>query len=114
MAGDFLLEHLPDAPEARPGVGAKHPWREDRFRKTFNLIYGYRSRALHGGRPFPAPMCNPPEKVREWKAAAERPTGLSISTQDGHGVAKDVPLYLRVFAHIARGAILNWWSTTTQ
>jgi len=81
------------------------------MKKLLTLVYNYRSRALHGGRPFPAPMCEPPMIFGDTNVPAERPLGITMSTRGGTWRAKDVPLCLHMFEHIVRGALLNWWES---
>ena len=69
-------------------------------------IYEYRSNALHGGIPFPAPMCNAEMKFED--CMAEKPTGLACHTLGGAWLAKDTPMLLHMFEHITRGVLLNW------
>jgi hypothetical protein len=71
-------------------------------------IYGYRSRALHAGTPFPAPMCERPYRLDDG-TYAERPPGLSSWAQDAVWNAEDVPMLLATFEEIAHGALLLWW-----
>lgn len=56
---DFILKFLPPPPAMRPDWG-RHPWKRKDMKKSMGQIYDYRSRALHSGKPFPAPMCVPP------------------------------------------------------
>ncbi len=65
---DFVLEFLPPPPSVRPPVGFQHPWDTGEIRETMRCVYGYRSQALHGGIPFPAPMCRPPFRNLGWSA----------------------------------------------
>jgi hypothetical protein len=57
----FLLTFLPSEPATRPYPYAQHRWSKTALRKSLALIYSYRSMALHGGTPFPAPLCRPQE-----------------------------------------------------
>jgi hypothetical protein len=54
----FLLHFLPDAPARRPPSAFQVPW--SGLRPILSKIYSHRSKALHAGTPFPAPMCIPP------------------------------------------------------
>jgi hypothetical protein len=56
---DFIIEFLPSEPPIRPPQNAQHPWNAAAMKETMSKLYDYRSRALHGGHPFPAPMCTP-------------------------------------------------------
>lgn len=105
----FCLKHLPPAPTPRPAEWAQFPWSKTKMREALSKIYEYRSRALHDGRPFPAPMCSPPRSMREWNAPAETLTSLGIHQAGSTWLKNDVPFHLHVFEYIARSAILEWW-----
>ena len=81
------------------------------LRASMNKIYDYRSRALHGGIPFPAPMCEPPYSDESWDAPAETPLGLAAHRMGGVWVAKDMPLLLHTFEYMVRRVLLKWWAT---
>jgi hypothetical protein len=98
----FVLEHLPAAPPERASAGLVD-W--DDLSKGLKQIYSYRSKALHAGTPFPAPMCWPPME----HPYEERPGGLGAGTQDHMWNADELPMLLHVFAHLTRGCLLNWW-----
>jgi hypothetical protein len=108
---DFLLEFLPSAPAIRPPLFAQHSWDKKVLRKTLKQIYNYRSRALHAGRPFPAPMCEPATSVGENGELAEIPIGLAVGMKGSVWISKDIPMLLHTFEYIARNAILNWWKS---
>ncbi len=109
---DFTLQFLPPAPSARPSEAFQIPWDCESMRKVLRLIYGYRSKALHGGTPFPAPMCDHAVRINRSEGFVERGTvGLAASTQGGVWLAKDVPISLHTFHYIVREALLNWWRT---
>jgi hypothetical protein len=105
---DFLLEHLPSPPTERPQWG-RLSWERAELKKVLSLVYAYRSKALHEGVPFPAPMCEPPAAIPDSNAPSEIPIGLATSTLGGVWKAEDTPILLHVFEHIARNAILSWW-----
>lgn len=108
---DFILEFLPPPPPKRPDDWGRHPWECQSLRKTMSLIYAYRSKALHGGSPFPAPMCEPPYRRESWEAPAEKPIGLARSSMGGSWVAEDTPMLLHTFEYIVRRVLLKWWAT---
>ena len=111
---DFLMEFLPTPPQARPADWAQHSWIEEDMRKSLRVIYGHRSRALHDGIPFPAPMCETAMRLDpQWAAPAEKPLGDAVSTAGGVWVRQDIPMLLQTFEHIARGALLEWWRKGT-
>lgn len=108
---DFIMKFLPSAPSVRPAECAQHSWEPRQMKKTMRLIYDYRSNALHGGRPFPAPMCLPPFRHSEWDAPEEKPTALAASMMGGTWLAKDTPMLLHTFEYIVRNALLKWWES---
>jgi hypothetical protein len=108
---EFLLGHLPLPPKERPAEWSQVDWSPDNLKKAFRLIYAYRSRALHDGMPFPAPMCEPPFLHQSWEAVAERPLGLAASVGSGTWLAKDTPMLLHTFEYIARNALTAWWTS---
>jgi hypothetical protein len=105
----FCLAHLPPPPSPRPAEWAQFPWSRTKMREALSKIYDYRSRALHDGRPFPAPMCSAPGTMREWNAPAETLTSLGIHQGGSTWLKHDVPFHLHIFEYIARNAILEWW-----
>ena len=70
-------------------------------------IYDWRSRALHDGVPFPAPMCQAPKKLDD--GHEEFLDGVAASSHGGSWVFEDLPMLLHVFEHIVRGTLLAWW-----
>ena len=99
---DFLLSFLPDPPTPRDNSNSI-PWERKYLKKALEQIYSYRSRALHGGIAFPPTLCEPP------KGFAERPTPGWRHSGGLTWDASDAPMFLHVFAHIVRGALLAWW-----
>lgn len=90
-----------------------------RLKKAVQLVYDWRSKALHGGTPFPAPMCDAP--IIQGKgpigyaganpgAIAERPFGLAAGTGGAMWNNEETPMLLHVFEHITRGVLLGWWN----
>jgi hypothetical protein len=106
---DFMWEFLPPPPQVRPWEWAQHSWNKKPIRKTMDCIYHYRSRALHRGIPFPAPMCFAPMKLEE--SYEEKPSGLASGTGTHKWEAKDIPIHLHTFEYMARGALLRWWDS---
>lgn len=108
---DFSMEFKPPPPPERPEHHwAQHPWSNKKFRKTVQKIYGYRSRALHDGRPFPAPMCRPP-MIYSKSDLPEVPLGLGASSNHSTWSIKDTPILLHTYEYIVRGSLLKWWDS---
>ncbi len=104
---DFVLKFRPPQPTERPPCAAID-WSDGSLRKILNTVYGYRSKALHAGKPFPAPMCEPPYRQSARPAPAEKPLG-HVGMGGGVWLEKDIPLLLHTFEYITRGTLLNWW-----
>ena len=106
---DFILEFLPSAPTKRPPKYVQHPWGKDEIKRTMEIIYSYRSNALHGGTPFPFPMCEVPYYPKDFEAPSEKPYGLGCYTYGGIWTIKDTPMLLNTFEYIVRNCLLSWW-----
>jgi hypothetical protein len=108
----FMDQFAPGPPAQRPEEQLQIDWSE--LPELLRTIYDYRSRALHDGLPFPAPMCEPP---MTWGTDVPTEKPPWISSQDGASVeygasvwaAEDIPMYLHTFEYLARGALLAWW-----
>jgi hypothetical protein len=109
----FVLEFLPGLPEKRPIEWMRLEWSNTSMRKTLNKIYDYRSRALHDGTPFPAPMCEPPLYHPEL-GISEKPIGIAAGAMGGTWLSEDIPLLLHTFEYITRGVLFNWWKYITK
>ncbi|CAG0961069.1 hypothetical protein METP3_00828 [Methanosarcinales archaeon] len=108
---DFVLEFLPPEPKNRPAEWARHSWEKNKIKKTLDIIYDYRSKALHEGKPFPAPMCMVAPVFGG--NISEIPFGykLSLATaKGGKWVPEDIPIILHTFEYIVRGVLLRWWT----
>jgi hypothetical protein len=102
---DFVLEFSTEAPE----LGAS-----TKFKSSIEKIYDYRSKALHGGNPFPAPMCQPPHFFSEEREYADKPIGLATGSKGGVWLAEDLPFNLHAFHRIARMSLLRWWDSFAE
>ena len=108
---DFCAEFLPLPPPERPEhESARHSWDLVDILDTIKKVYGYRSRALHDGLPFPAPMCQPPMKI-DRKAPPEKPIVLASSSGYGTWRVEDTPILLHTYEYIVRGSLLKWWDS---
>jgi hypothetical protein len=107
---DFTLTYLPSPPSSRPNLGDQVSWKRSSMKKMLGTIYSYRSQALHGGTPFPAPMCDPPRKLNDTAYSEVGTTALAVSSYGGVWKAEDLPINLRTFHHVVRGTLLNWWN----
>jgi hypothetical protein len=105
----FLLNFLPPPPEERPPEHYRISWEEADMKKAFNIIYGHRSKALHGGKPFPSPMCWSPRMAGD--AASERLLGTGAGARGATWKSAEMPMLLSTFEYIVRGALKSWWST---
>jgi len=111
---NFVMEFLPAPPPLRPNLSYQVDWGPDELRKALRTIYGYRSKALHEGTPFPEPMCLNAGVFMEGDAAIpEKPTG-AMSTRYGVWRAEDTPMLLHTFEYIARGTLLSWWKCISE
>jgi len=105
---DFLLEHLPIPPPIRPPNWAQVDWTLPALASAFRSIYGHRSKALHEGIPFPAPLCRTVVNPANRAVPSERPIELGASELGGVWTGKDLPLYLHTFEYITRESIVSW------
>ncbi len=105
---DFMMNFLPEPPAERPHEFYQLSWQPADMRKSVSKVYEYRSKALHRGIPFPAPMCAAPHIHND--RDAETP-GTTYGTLGGVWTAKDLPMLLHTFEYIVRGALLKWWQS---
>jgi len=109
---NFVMAHLPRPLEKRPHINAQSAWDESTMSSSLKKIYELRSKALHGGIPFPAPLCMAPERHPKWAAVAERPPATYI---DGNvWCTTDLPMHLHIFEYITRRALNKWWIIEEQ
>jgi hypothetical protein len=108
---DFLCTFSPGPPNVRPADWGQADWSPSGLRRTFSQIYDYRSRALHDGMPFPAPMSEAPYRHETWETYAEKPIGMAASVGGGTWLAKDTPMVLQTFEQIVQHVLLAWWES---
>ncbi|MFM2641978.1 hypothetical protein AAFX33_12555 [Vibrio chagasii] len=105
----FCLEHLPEPPKERPRDWAQIKWSKTGFRKTLTQLYDYRSSALHGGIPFPAPLCRAPDQTETDMPPSEKGMlGLASHSLGATWSAKDLPISANTFFEFAHGVLNNW------
>ena len=107
----FGMSFLPEAPERRPTYASSQiDWSANSIKKILGTIYKYRSRFLHDGLPFPAPMLDSHEFVMAPDSLPEHPlVGLGTYMKGGTWNPADLPINLHCFHNLARGLLLNWW-----
>ena len=110
---DFAMRFAPRVPKERPKERwLRLNWTKSNLKKTFQKVYHYRSRSLHTGVPFPAPMFRPPFVMQATGPGSEVPfIGLGSYSSGGTWIPKDVPVNLHTFHYITRHALLNWWES---
>ena len=108
---DFTMHFRPDAPVQRPEHETLQvKWANSGLKRVLNKVYEYRSRYLHGGIPFPAPMLQFPYPIGSDSPPPEVASiGLASHSHGGTWKRKDVPINLHCFHYITRGVLLNWW-----
>lgn len=113
---DFTMQFMPDPPQERPEQDCLCvKWSKTSLKTILNSVYGYRSRSLHAGLPFPAPMFEAPFKFAPDAPPSEVPlTGLASHSLGGTWMPKDTPINLHCFHYIARGVLLNWWRSISN
>jgi hypothetical protein len=102
---EFVVANMPDAPGRRPVDAARIDWAA--VPQMTHQTYHHRSRVLHDGTPFSAPMCESP--LMYGVLMPEKPLGLASSSQGGVWVEADVPMLLATCEHLVRGVLLRWW-----
>lgn len=107
----FSLKFMPKAPTERPAKFAQVEWSEKNLEKILRKLYQYRSKALHGGIPFPEPMCGAPEQTfpEEEIPAEIGGFGLSIDTPGGSWTSEDLPININTFNYMVNGILNDWW-----
>ena len=107
---EFVLHFLQEPPEGRPSALGQFPFEDKAMLKGALLkIYDYRSQALHGGKPFPVPMCHSPGRYGGDDEIAEVPTGQATGAQGSTWRHEDTPMVLHTFEHIVRNSLTQWW-----
>jgi hypothetical protein len=110
----FVQAFLPDPPLQRPTEGFQFPWDNENWIKALKTIYGYRSKALHEGIPFPAPLCSPPIRLPDLGVSGEIPTALAHHEKGATWIRADLPVHLHIFEYVTRNVLLKWWSSAAK
>lgn len=107
---NFLLAFLPQPREPRPRW-FQTEWSPTEMKKHLRRIYDWRSQRLHGGVPFPAPMCRRPFHDAEDHGGgyAEAPEGTAYGTAGTAWLLDDTPMLLHTFEYIVGEALRAWW-----
>jgi hypothetical protein len=104
----FVKRFDPGPPAARPSPAFQMDW--DSLDAALSIIYDHRSRDLHDGIAFPWVLCEPPGSWDDSGVPTERFWAEAVRGRGGHWSAARLPMYLHVFAHVAGGALRNWWA----
>jgi len=113
---DFCLCFLPDEPAKRPEYG-RIKWNRNTLRDIFNTIYRLRSNALHAGKPFPQPMCSPPDNffgISEQAVSSPKAKGSFAPKKSTLGATwsyKEAPINLNLFVHMTHSILNKWWDS---
>ena len=92
------MRFRPDEPSQRPDQEQLQvEWTNTGLKKVLNKVYKYRSRYLHAGKPFPAPMLQPPDPIGVYPYPPEVPSGLASASHSGIWMQKDTPINLHCF-----------------
>jgi len=111
---EFTMRFKPAGPDCRPPEKFRVSWADADLKGALRKIYNYRSKALHGGTPFPSPMCDPPFKLEDhWEAPSETPYG-SVSALGAVWIEDDLPMMLHMFEYIVRNALIGWWEQSLK
>lgn len=107
----FTETFAPDPPAERPPEGHRFDW--DALPDALLTIYDLRSRDLHDGIAFPWALRHPPIEQVPGDVPPEAFPALGAWAEGGYWPASRMPMYLHVFAYVARGALTAWWRTLT-
>ncbi|GCE02184.1 hypothetical protein EHYA_09961 [Embleya hyalina] len=103
-----LIERYFPAPPSRRPETDRVLWERENLIAAATQVYGYRSKKLHVGLPFPSPMCAAPFTFTG-QTPPERPPGLASAAGSSTWSAADLPMHLHTYAHITREVLMNWW-----
>jgi hypothetical protein len=101
---DFVLAHAPNPPARRPEIGQLD---FDDLEPVLRVLYDHRSRDLHGGVPFPQPLCGPPVSDNGGIPIEVFPA-LGASSGGASWPAKQLPMFLHTFVYIVGETLRDW------
>lgn len=101
---EFVLKFEPGPPDVRPQY-SRVAWGE--LRGALSILWGHRSADVHGGAPFPRPLCEAPYEVEG--VPAETFIGGSMSAGNSSWPATELPMHLHVFADLVARTLRAWW-----
>lgn len=104
---DFVLAHTPQPPTRRPELGQLD---FGELEPNLRVLYDHRSRDLHGGIPFPEPLCRPPVSDSSGVPLEVFPA-LGAANGEASWPADRLPMFLHTFVYIVGGTLRNWWLT---
>ena len=106
---------MPEPPEKRPTEYAQVNWSKSNLKKILNIIYKYRSIALHAGTPFPTPLCRPPDVTNKAEVVSEKGClGLAAHTMGGSWKSEDLPMTMNTFSYFVNEVLNSWWDSMVQ
>lgn len=100
----FCKEFSPKQLEQKNSKGFKYT--STQLSKALGTIYNHRSKALHSGIPFPAPMCSYPDEYEG--VYGQVPNQLGVYTKGATWVGSDIPMNLHLFHFLTREILLGW------
>lgn len=101
---EFVLTFEPGPPDVRPPY-SRVAW--DELKGVLSTLWGHRSADVHGGAPFPPPLCESPYEVEG--VPAETFIGGSMSAGNSSWPASELPMHLHVFADLVARTLRAWW-----
>lgn len=111
----FCINFMPEPPEKRPTEYAQVNWSKSNLKKILNIIYKYRSIALHAGTPFPTPLCRPPDVTNKAEVVSEKGClGLAAHTMGGSWKSEDLPMTMNTFSYFVNEVLNSWWDSMVQ
>jgi len=104
----FLKDFPAPPPGERPLPYAQLTWSKRSLSEALVKVYEHRSQALHGGIPFPSPMCSPP-MTDDDGVPAEAEFSSGVGRGDAYWPREELPMEMHVYVHIVGHALRTWW-----